>query len=369
MGVVGRTGSGKSTLLLALYRMFDLEQGRIMVDGVDIAGLPLRRLRRGLSIIPQVCVFIEEGSITLLIVIFPGCTAVVWAYIIPYIQIHTMYTYQTNCPHVSCLASILPFVVFSPCLQHPYNTSTQPQEPVVFAGTVRTNLDPFRQQSDMRLWEVLRAVRLDATVSALGGLDAAIDGTGQQAWSLGEQQLVCLARAALKKVPVLCLDEATAAMDPATEAAVVDIINRLFAERTTITIAHRYVPALEKIINPSRNTKPFVASTHRLDTVIRADKVMVLDCGELREFASPSTLLTQAGSMFGALVDRMGPTAAVSMRELAAAADVQRVRRALPPLKLPSSDDDEAAFADAASVVTSARSLPGSHPVQTTTEE
>lgn len=108
----------------------------------------------------------------------------------------------------------------------------------MFAGTVRSNLDPFRQHPDARLWEVVRAVRLADAVTALGGLDAHIDGQ-RQAWSLGEQQLVCLARAALKKVPVLCLDEATASMDPATEAAVVDIIDSLFAERTTITIAHR----------------------------------------------------------------------------------------------------------------------------------
>ena len=76
-------------------------------------------------------------------------------------------------------------------------------------------------------------------VKMCGGLDARLDGTGGQAWSLGQQQLMCLARAALKKVPVLCLDEATAAMDPHTEAHVLEIIERLFSERTTFTIAHR----------------------------------------------------------------------------------------------------------------------------------
>lgn len=76
-------------------------------------------------------------------------------------------------------------------------------------------------------------------VKALGGLDATIDATNG-AWSLGQMQLVCLARAALKKVPVLCLDEATAAMDPHTEAYVLEIIERLFADRTTFTIAHRW---------------------------------------------------------------------------------------------------------------------------------
>jgi len=82
---------------------------------------------------------------------------------------------------------------------------------------------------------------LDLQVKAAGGLDAKLDGTGGNAWSLGQQQLMCLARAALKKVPVLCLDEATAAMDPHTEAYVLEIIERLFADRTTFTIAHRWV--------------------------------------------------------------------------------------------------------------------------------
>lgn len=127
------------------------------------------------------------------------------------------------------------------------------QEPVVFSGTVRSNLDPFLQHPDARLWEVLRSVRLDATVASVGGLDAAIDGTGGQAWSLGEQQLVCLARAALKSVPVLCLDEATASMDPHTEAAVVEIIDQLFAERTTLTIAHRCVVAILCIFGTTTN--------------------------------------------------------------------------------------------------------------------
>lgn len=85
----------------------------------------------------------------------------------------------------------------------------------------------------------LRTAWPHAQVKSLGGLDAIIDATNG-AWSLGQMQLVCLARAALKKVPVLCLDEATAAMDPHTEAYVLEIIERLFSDRTTFTIAHRW---------------------------------------------------------------------------------------------------------------------------------
>jgi hypothetical protein len=112
---------------------------------------------------------------------------------------------------------------------------------VVFSGTVRTNLDPFGEYgADAILWEAIRDVGLQEQVEHVGGLDAKLDGTGAGSWSLGQQQLMCLARAALKKVPILCLDEATAAMDPHTEAYVLEIIERLFSDRTTLTIAHRW---------------------------------------------------------------------------------------------------------------------------------
>lgn len=80
-------------------------------------------------------------------------------------------------------------------------------------------------------------------VKMVGGLDGKID-AANGGWSLGQMQLMCLARAALKKVPILCLDEATAAMDPHTEAHVLEIIERLFSDRTTLTIAHRCAAAL-----------------------------------------------------------------------------------------------------------------------------
>ncbi len=223
----------------------------------------------------------------------------------------------------------------------------------MFSGTVRTNLDPFRQHTDARLWEVLRSVRLDTTVTAVGGLDAAVDGTGGQAWSLGEQQLVCLARAALKDVPVLCLDEATASMDPHTEAAMVEIINDLFAHRTTLTVAHR------------------------LDTVVCSDKVLVLDCGEVKEFAAPSTLLGDPGSRFGAMVDRMGPVAATAMRGMAEQADKARAEKQAKTIPSkggalhdpPSSPSPSGSFEDAESALDSARSVLSSHRVRITTED
>lgn len=169
-----------------------------------------------------------------------------------------------------------------------------PQEPVVFSGTVRSNLDPWGETSDAQMWDVLRQVGLDTAAKSAGGLDGRLDGTGGQAWSLGQQQLMCLARAALKRSPVLCLDEATAAMDPHTEKLVTDIIKRIFSDRTTITIAHR------------------------LDTVIEGDKILVMEQGVLQEFAAPKQLLDDRESMFSKLVDKSGDQAAAALRAVAA---------------------------------------------------
>jgi ABC-type multidrug transport system fused ATPase/permease subunit len=169
-----------------------------------------------------------------------------------------------------------------------------PQEPVVFSGTVRSNLDPWGETSDSQMWDVLRQVGLEGAAKSAGGLDGRLDGTGGQAWSLGQQQLMCLARAALKRSPVLCLDEATAAMDPHTEQQVTAVIKRIFSDRTTITIAHR------------------------LDTVIEGDKIIVMEQGVLQEFAAPHVLLGDKESMFSKLVDKSGAQAAAALRAVAA---------------------------------------------------
>mmetsp|Transcript_75324 Transcript_75324/g.152328 ORF Transcript_75324/g.152328 Transcript_75324/m.152328 type:complete len:258 (+) Transcript_75324:2-775(+) len=219
VGIVGRTGSGKSTCLLALYRMFELGQGSIIIDGVDISSITLNRLRRGLSIIPQ--------------------------------------------------------------------------EPVVFTGTVRSNLDPFDEHTDAELIKVIKEASLEEQVKRAGGLQGKLSGTGSDAWSLGQMQLVCLARAALRKVPVLCCDEATAAMDPHTEKEVQSVIKRMFDNRTILTIAHR------------------------LDNVIESDKVVVMEAGVLKECAPPSELLGNPESMFSKLVDKTGEQAAAALRQVA----------------------------------------------------
>ncbi len=220
--------------------------------------------------------------------------------------------------------------------------SVIPQEPVVFSGTVRSNLDPFGEFGhDNVLWQALRDCGIEEAAKREGGLDAKLDGTGGQAWSLGQQQLMCLARAALKKVPVLCLDEATASMDPHTEAEVLEIIERLFSERTTFTIAHRsaapltrwnlrtgaplasacwpgactYQPSTCPAANPARPAPPVPA---RLDNVIRSDQVIVMDAGVVAEIGPPSVLLANPDSAFSSLVDRTGAAGAAALRQMAA---------------------------------------------------
>lgn len=95
-----------------------------------------------------------------------------------------------------------------------------PQEPVMFSGTLRENLDPYHEHSDFELYNLLVDVGLREQAEAAGGLDGHVHGSGNDQWSVGQCQLVCLIRAALNKVPIVCMDEATAALDPHTEAAV-----------------------------------------------------------------------------------------------------------------------------------------------------
>ncbi|EDV33395.1 uncharacterized protein Dana_GF24219 [Drosophila ananassae] len=145
-----------------------------------------------------------------------------------------------------------------------------PQEPVLFSGTMRYNLDPFEQYSDAKLWEALEEVHLKEEVAELPtGLQSLIaEGGGN--YSVGQRQLVCLARAILRENRILVMDEATANVDPQTDALIQSTIRRKFKECTVLTIAHR------------------------LNTIIDSDKVMVLDAGNLVEFGSPYELLTQS---------------------------------------------------------------------------
>ena len=168
-----------------------------------------------------------------------------------------------------------------------------PQEPVMFEGSLRSNLDPFGERSDAQLLEALaRCLLADMVAAHPLGLLQPVASSGAN-YSLGQQQLVCLARAFLNKSRVLLLDEATAALDSETDALVQRVVRSAFADRTVLTIAHR------------------------LDTVIDADRILVMDAGRVAEFASPSELLRDEGSIFASLCRQAGAGAFASLKATA----------------------------------------------------
>jgi len=220
IGVVGRTGAGKSSLFQVLFRLVEVSQGSITVDGVDLATLGLDDVRGALSIIPQ--------------------------------------------------------------------------EPVLFKGTLRFNLDPFDDFSDAEVWDALDKASLKAPLIARHeGLDMAVADNGEN-FSVGQRQLVCLARALLHKSKVLVLDEATANVDVETDALIQATIRQQFSDRTTLTIAHR------------------------LNTIIDSDRVLVMELGRVREFARPIDLLNDSRSEFSAMVRETGPQNAQFLKSAAA---------------------------------------------------
>ncbi|XP_003699290.2 ATP-binding cassette sub-family C member 4 isoform X1 [Megachile rotundata] len=153
-----------------------------------------------------------------------------------------------------------------------------PQDPVLFSGTLRRNLDPFNEFSDAALWEVLEEVELkDAVVISGNGLESRVLDRGSN-YSVGQRQLVCLARAILRNNKILMLDEATANVDPQTDALIQNTIRRKFTKCTVLTIAHR------------------------LNTIMDSDKVLVMDKGRMAEYDHPHMLLQNTYSQFTSLV-------------------------------------------------------------------
>eukprot|EP01118_Nematostelium_gracile_P010718 TRINITY_DN3735_c0_g1_i1.p1 TRINITY_DN3735_c0_g1~~TRINITY_DN3735_c0_g1_i1.p1 ORF type:complete len:273 (-),score=83.66 TRINITY_DN3735_c0_g1_i1:69-791(-) len=210
IGVVGRTGAGKSSLMLALFRLVEVEQGSITIDGVDISQIGLDDLRKKLSIIPQ--------------------------------------------------------------------------DPTLFNGTIRSNLDPFNEYSDREIWDVLTSVYMKNAVEEMNGkLDAVVTEFGEN-FSIGQRQLLCLGRALMRKARILVMDEATAAVDFETDSLIQKTIRESFKEVTVLTIAHR------------------------INTIMDYDRVLVMDKGQLAEYDSPSKLMSDTNSRFYALAHKSGQT-------------------------------------------------------------
>jgi ABC-type multidrug transport system fused ATPase/permease subunit len=252
VGIVGRTGAGKSSLALALFRALEAEQGKILIDDVDIGLIGLQDLRENIVMVPQ--------------------------------------------------------------------------DPTLFTGTIRTNLDPFGLFTDEEIFTALRGVQLISGPSAANsrpetpvqtlrknGTDspankhspassttAGVSITDTSAMenknifrslsstvaesgsnlSQGQRQLLCLARALLKAPKVLLMDEATASIDYATDARIQETIREI--KNTTVTIAHR------------------------LQTIIDYDKVLVLDKGEIVEFGDPFDLVSKPDGIFHGMCETSG---------------------------------------------------------------
>ncbi|XP_025194322.1 probable multidrug resistance-associated protein lethal(2)03659 isoform X2 [Melanaphis sacchari] len=218
IGIVGRTGAGKSSFIGALFRLA-LNEGKIIIDDMDIHKLALKDLRSKLSIIPQ--------------------------------------------------------------------------EPVLFSGTMRTNLDPFDEYPDHALWKALDEVELKNFVEDLpSGLNSKMSASGSN-FSVGQRQLVCLARAILQNNKILILDEATANVDPLTDKLIQNTIRNKFRFCTVLTIAHR------------------------LNTIMDSDKVLVMDFGKIIEFDHPYSLLKNADGFFYNIVEQTGKDTAYFLHGLA----------------------------------------------------
>ncbi|BGP17639.1 hypothetical protein JCM10213_001291 [Rhodosporidiobolus nylandii] len=210
VGVIGRTGAGKSTLTQALFRIIELSEGKIEIDGVDIRSLGLTHLRERLALIPQ--------------------------------------------------------------------------EPLLFKGTIRSNLDPFGVFDDVRLNDALRRSWLigsaEGSSSTRFNLETPIDDEGANL-SLGERSLVSLARALVRDTRIVLLDECTASVDLETDGKIQSTIATEFRDKTLLTIAHR------------------------LQTVLTYDRILVLEKGRVDAFAPPLELFDQGG-LFRSLCEQSG---------------------------------------------------------------
>jgi len=164
-----------------------------------------------------------------------------------------------------------------------HKLSIIPQDSQVFEGSIRENIDPTNQYTDEEIWNALKLSHLKEHVLKMSdedhkGLEVRVSEGGSNL-SVGQRQLMCLARALLIPSTILILDEATAAVDVETDKVLQETIRKEFKNRTILTIAHR------------------------LNTIMDSDKIIVLDKGEVKEYDSPENLLKNKDGIFYSLVN------------------------------------------------------------------
>ena len=167
-----------------------------------------------------------------------------------------------------------------------------PQEPVLFSGTVRSNLDPFNEYSDQHLWSCLEKAHILKDIEALPSkLDNIVTENGDN-FSVGQRQLLCLARALTKQTKILIMDEVTANLDYECDALIQRTVRDEFASCTRLTIAHR------------------------LNTIVDSDRILVLDKGSLAEFDTPLALISNEHSIFTSMVNETGSANAALLKRI-----------------------------------------------------
>lgn len=172
------------------------------------------------------------------------------------------------------------------------NISIIPQDPVLFSGTLRYNLDPFDQYNDDTLYKAIEDVELRDPANIINRLENRVMDRGAN-YSVGQRQLICLARAIIRNNKILMLDEATANVDPQTDALIQKTIRKKFADCTVLTVAHR------------------------LNTIMDSDKVLVMDSGTMVEFDHPHNLLQNPNSVFYNMVQESGRSMSEQLRKIA----------------------------------------------------
>ena len=154
-----------------------------------------------------------------------------------------------------------------------------PQDPVLFVGNIRGNLDPFDTYEDHEIWNALKLCNMYEAINTRPDKLSTLVSEGGANFSQGERQLLCIARALLRKPKILLLDEATASIDFKTDGLIQTMIKDNFKNCTTLTIAHR------------------------LNTIADSDIIMVLDDGNVIEFDSPKNLLQLENGVYKDMVN------------------------------------------------------------------